>query len=151
MYRRGTIIDHHTIGQIGSHNEIMFDGECNALEMHNEALNDLGSKDTLFRIQVSRSFVDLTVAIRVSLSLIEEEGGRRPNKIKRGRRSRNLKSKKSGPVTGRSRPAQTPPKSYALRDALTGGLKAAENTGVYGQTQVYRANLERIIERKCGV
>ena len=50
--------DNDTVSKIGSHDEIVLDDESSLLGVHNEALDDTGCDNTLFRIEVSTRLID---------------------------------------------------------------------------------------------
>lgn len=62
---RLTIEDDDTVGEIGSHDEIVLDDESRLLSVHDESLDDTASHDTLFGIEIWTR-VSITVTIGVS-------------------------------------------------------------------------------------
>src|SRR6201996_5390976 len=53
-----TVENNHSICQISCHYEIVFDDKGSLLRMHDKPLNDAGSNDTLFGIQICRWLIN---------------------------------------------------------------------------------------------
>lgn len=55
---RLSVEDDDTVGEVGGHDEIVFDDECGLLGVHDEALDDTGGNDTLLGVKVGGRLVD---------------------------------------------------------------------------------------------
>ena len=55
---RLTVEDNDTVGKIGGHDKVVLDNEGSLLGVHNETLDDSGSDNTLFRVEVRTRLVD---------------------------------------------------------------------------------------------
>lgn len=55
---RSTFVNNNQIGKISGHDEIVFNDETSLLGVQDESLDNLGSNNSLFGIQISRRFID---------------------------------------------------------------------------------------------
>lgn len=47
LYARLSVVDDDSVGEVGSHDEVMFNDECGLLSVQDEPLDELRARDTL--------------------------------------------------------------------------------------------------------